>query len=169
MNTGCYKFIIIDTSASNQVLYISREFEVVSADTDLQYVKYRNGKNILNYNYETLTTFYNKFHVETFNRKPLRPTISEGYPLSDGSFNRVRTIFTKTYQFITGWFDENEHDAMQSAIIHSDYQIVLDNELKTVNTQEDVEYELEFEENYEFIQAAVRLEIADRASTNKAL
>ena len=168
LESGCYKFIIIDTSTSN-VLYISRELEVVSADTNLLYIKFRNDKNILNYNYEVLTSYYTKTHVETFKRKPLRPTISEGYSLSDGSFKRVLTVLTKTYEFITGWFDEDEHDGMQASIVHSDYQMAIGSTFKVVNTLEDVAYALEFEENYEFIQASVRMELSNRASSNKAL
>ena len=137
---GCYKLVVIDTSNSDDVLYISDEIEVVDSVNDLIQVKYRNAANILNFNYETLTTFYNIFHVDWMYRKPMRPIITEGYGLSNGTFKRVRTILTKTYEFVTGWFDEKEHDAVQGAIIHSDLQIVVDGNWEAMNMPEDGEY-----------------------------
>lgn len=169
VSDGCYRFIVIDVSAGENVLYISDPFEVVSSTTDLTYCQFRNGKNILNYNYEGLPSFYNKTHIELFKRKPLRPTITQGYSLSSGSFKRVRTLLTKTWEFITGWFDTKEHDGMQALVIHSDMQLSIDGNWEVMNLSEDSEYLLEWQENYEFIQASVRLQINDRSSTNKAL
>ena len=169
VETGCYRFVILDLADNEAVLYLSDEIEVVADDTDLMYVNFRNAKNILNYNYETLTTFYNKTHIEMFNRKPLRPTTTQGYILSDGSFKRVRTLLTKSFEFITGWFDEKEHDAMQEMIIHSELNLVIDGNFELMNLTQESEYLLEWSENYEFIQASIRLQIDDRSSSNKAL
>ena len=166
---GCYKYVIIDTADSDAVLYISREFDVVSSSEGLMYVKFRNAANILNYNYTVLTSFYNIIHVEMKNRKPLRPVVTEGYGLANGSFKRVRSILTKTYEFVTGWFDEAEHDSTQSMLIHSDLQIVIDGNFEAMNLPEDGEYAIEWQEDYEFIQAAVRLQREDRSSSNKAV
>ena len=169
VDIGCYRFAVIDTASSDNVLYLSDPFEVVNSSDDLIYCIYRNEKNILNYNYETLSTFYNKTHIELFKRKPLRPTTTKGYVLSNGSFNRVRTILTKTWEFITGWFDTNEHDALQAIIIHSDLQIIVDGNFVALNLPEGSEYTLDWQENYEFIQASVRLQINDESSSNKAI
>jgi hypothetical protein len=166
---GCYRFIVLDVSAGENVLYISDPFEVVSSTEGLTYCKFRNGKDILNYNYEGLLTYYNKTHIELFKRKPVRPTTTQGYTLSGGSFKRVRTLLTKSWEFITGWFDEKEHDAMQSMIVHSDLQIAIDGTYEAMNLTQESEYLLEWAENYEFIQASVRLQINDRSSSNKAL
>jgi hypothetical protein len=166
---GCYRFIIVDVSAGENVLYISDPFEVITSSTGLIYTKYRNGKNILNYNYETLSTYYNKTHVELFKRKPQRPTTTQGYELSTGSFKRVRTLLTKTWEFITGWFDTNEHDAMQAAIVHSDLQLYIDHNWESMNLGDGSEYLLEWSDNYGFIQASVQLQINDKSSSNKAL
>ncbi len=169
VSTGCYRFVVLDSADSDQVLYMSDEIEVVDDDAGLMYVNFRNAKNILNYNYEVLTTFYNKTHVEMLHRKPLRPTSTQGYTLSSGSFKRVRTLLTKSFEFVTGWFDEKEHDAMQEMIIHSDLTIAIDGNFESINLNEGGEYLLEWQENYEFIQASVRLQIDDRSSSNKAL
>jgi len=169
VDNGCYRFIVIDTSASNAVLYISNTFEVTDSTEGLKYVLYRNGKDILNYNYETLTSFKNKFHVELLSRKALVPISSDGYDISTGSYFRVRTIVTKNYEFVTGWFDEDEHDAMQGMIIHNDLSLEVDNSINAVDLAGDAEYAIEWQENYEYIQASVRLQITDRSSSNKAL
>lgn len=167
--TGCYRFIIVDVSAGENVLYISDPFEVVDSETDLIYIKYRNAKNILNFNYETLTTYYNKTHLQAFKRKPLRPTNTQGYALSTGAFKRVRTLLTKSWEFITGWFDTSEHDATQSAIIHSDLQLYLDDNWEAMNLVEGSDYTPEWTDNYEYAQGSVRLQVNDRSSSNKAL
>lgn len=169
VEAGCYKFVVIDTAASDAVLYISRTFEVVNGSKDLMYVKFRNARNILNYNYTGLPSFYNISHVEMFNRKPQRPVTTEGYGLASGSFLRVRTILSKTYEFITGWFDEDEHDSTQAILIHSDLQIVIDGSFQAMKLGEDGEYLVEWAENYEFIQAAVRLHRVNKSSSNKAV
>lgn len=166
---GCYRFVVIDTADSDNVLYISSEFEVVSSDDGLMLTKYRNAQNILNYNYTTLTTFYNKAHVEMFNRKPSRPVNTEGYSLSSGTFKRVRTILTKTYEFVTGWFDELAHDATQAMIIHSDLQIKINNQYEAMELGEDGEYTADWQENYEYVEASFRLQEEDRSSSNKAV
>ncbi len=166
---GCYRFIVVDVAAGENVLYISDPFEVVSSNAGLIYTKYRNAKNILNYNYEGLPSLYNKTHIELLKRKPLRPTTTQGYVLSTGSFKRVRTLLTKTWEFITGWFDTKEHDGMQATIIHSDLQLYIDNNWESMNLGGDSEYSLEWSDNYGFIQASVRLQINDKSSSNKAL
>ena len=169
VESGCYRFIVLDVSASEEVLYISDPFEVVSSTDGLIYSKFRNGKNILNYNYEGLPTYYNKTHVELLRRKPIRPTTTQGYSLSSGSFKRVRTLLTKSFEFVTGWFDEKEHDAMQQMAIHSDMNLAINGNFELMNFSEDSEYLLEWQENYEYIQASIRLQINDRSSSNKAL
>lgn len=166
---GCYRFIILDVSAGENVLYISDPFEVVSSDTGLIPIKYRNAKNILNFNYEALTSYYNRGHVELIRRHPQRESKTDGYGLSNGTFKRVRTILTKTWEFITGWFDEKEHDATHSAFIHSDLQLYVDDNWEAMNMTDESSYSPEWQENYEYIQTSVRLQENDRSSSNKAV
>jgi hypothetical protein len=168
VENGCYRFIIVDTVQSN-VLYVSDIIEVVDSTNDLMYARFRNASNMLNYNYEGLPSFNNKTHIEMFDRKPLLNTTSQGYDLTDGSFKRIRTVRTKNIELITGWFDENEHEATQSMIIHSDFYLGLDNEFKLLNFPEGFEYSPDWQENYEFIQVAFRLEIDERSTSNKGI
>lgn len=166
---GCYRFIIVDVDSNENVLYISDPFDVVNSESGLMYCKYRNAKNILNYNYEGIESFYNRTHIELIKRKPLRPTTTQGYVLSTGSFKRVRTLLTKTWEFVTGWFDTTEHDAVQAATIHSDLQLYIDENWESMNLDEGSEYTIEWQENYEYVQASVRMQINDRSSSNKAV
>lgn len=166
--TGCYRFIIEDTISGN-IFYISDIMEAVSSDEGLMYSVYRNAKNILNYNYEGLGGYYNKVHVEMFKRKPSRGETTEGYTLVSGSYKRVRTVLTKTYEFITGWFDEKEHDAAHAMTIHSSLSIGIDGNLTPMTKSDNSEYEVNWEDNYEFIQGSVRLENDSESSSNKAL
>jgi len=168
IDTGCYRFIIVDT-VQNNVIFISDEFEVVNSTEGLIYSKFRNVVNILNYNYEGLPSFYNKLHIQAFDRKPKISTVTKGYDLSDGSFKRIRTIRSKNIELITGWFDEKEHEAMQAMIIHSLFYLSLDDEFKLINYEDGSEYLNEWQENYQYIQASVRLEIDDRSTTNKGI
>jgi hypothetical protein len=168
VQTGCYRFVIEDTVGGN-ILYISDEIEVVDSTDGLMFCRYRNAKNILNYNYEVLSSFYNQFHVELKKRKPLRNETTEGYGLTNGSFKRVRTTLTKSYEFVTGWFDESEHDATHEMSIHSDLNIVFDGNFNAMTKTEDSEYNTEWQEDYEFIQTAFRLEEDSKSSSNKAL
>jgi hypothetical protein len=168
VENGCYRFIVEDTISGN-VFYISDQIEVVDSDEGLMLVKYRNAKNILNYDYETLTTFYNQFHIEMFKRKPQRPETTEGYSLVDGSFKRVRTVLTKTYEFITGWFDEPEHDATHAMTIHSTLDVAYGGNYNAMNKPDNSDYNYDWQDNYEFIQGSVRLEEDDKSSSNKAL
>ena len=168
VEAGCYLFVIED-KAAGVVIYISDEIEVVDSADGLLFVSFRNDANIQNYNYTGLPSYRNVTHVELFNRKPARPGITEGYPVSSGSFKRVRTTLTKSFEFVTGWFDELEHDAMQVMIIHNDLLLALRGNFELMNKPDSEEYQLEWTENFEFIQASIRLEVNSRSSSNKAI
>ena len=168
IENGCYRFIIQDT-VQNNVLYVSDIIEVVDSTDGLMYARFRNASNMLNYNYEGLPSFNNKVHIEMFDRKPLLSTTTQGYDLTDGSFKRIRTIRTKNIELVTGWFDENEHEATESMIIHSAFYLAIDDEFKLINFPDEFEYTPEWQENYEFIQVAFRLEIDERSTSNKGI
>ena len=166
---NCYRFAIIDTADNDYVKYLSDPIEIVNSTDGLILCKYRNAVNILNYNYATLTSFYNVAHVELLKRKPATPINTGGYNKADGSFFRVRTVRTKTYEFVTGWFDEDEHDATNTMIFHNDLQLAIDGIYTDFNFPEDGSYDPAWEENYEYIQVAFRLEQDNQSTSNKAL
>jgi len=105
---GCYRIVIIDSVTSN-VLYISNILECLidaQARDETILVRYRNAKNIQNFNYETLTSYYNTCRVRLLGRQPGRQITTEGYNTVDGSFQRIRTSLIKTVKFIAIWLDE---------------------------------------------------------------
>jgi hypothetical protein len=168
VGNGCYRFVIEDTISGN-IFYISDEIEVVDSTDGLMFCRYRNGKNMLNYNYEGLSSFYNQFHVEMKKRKPARNESTEGYELTSGSFKRVRTTLTKTWEFVTGWFDETEHEATHAMAVHNDLNIVFNGNFNAMTKSEDSDYSVDWQEDYEFMQVAFNLEEDSKSSSNKAL
>lgn len=164
---GCYYIIITDT-VTNNVLYISNKLEVVSNITDTTFIRYRNDQNILNFNYEGLTTFRNKFRVPIIRRQPLNSLSSEGYDLINGNFKRVRTERVKSLEVVTGFYDDQAHDALQTSLFHSTFEIQHENRWNQYILS-DGDYSPNWQEELEVSQATVRLELADRSSTNKGV
>jgi len=165
---GCYRIVIEDTSDGN-LLYISNEIEVITDVTDTLLIRYRNAKNIQNFNYEKFTTLYNVVRVPLIKRKSQRPITSEGYDTINGAFQRVRTAITKSYEFLTDWFDEEAHDALDIATLHSTFEVFENEEWVAYNRPSGSDYQANFEEEYPLIEASIRLEQSDFSSTNKAL
>ena len=165
---GCYYLIITDTVDSDNVLYLSNKLEVVSSTTDTYLIRYRNNQNILNFNYANLTSFKNKFRVPFIKRQPLNTLTTEGYDLINGNYKRVRTERVKTLELVTDYLDEDGHDAFQTALFHSDIEVFYDNKWNQYILA-DSSYEPEWSEQFEVSQATVRVEIANRSSTNKAV
>lgn len=166
---GCYRIAVIDTSNNDAVLYLSNEIKIVTSATGLLAFKYRNAKNIMNYNYTGLPTFYNIFHIELTRRKPLNPKATSGYDLASGSFFRVRTVRGKSYEYVTGWFDEPEHAAVDAMLIHSDLNVEYNGSYVAMNFPDDAEYEIPWSDDFQVIQGAFRLEITEQAANNEAI
>ncbi len=163
---GCYRFLVYDAFA-DQVISISDPFEVVSDDEGLLYCNYRNPVSILNINYTGLPSFENKFHVELKRRKPLNIESSVGYRLVNNQFNRVRTTLGKGYEFVTGWFDEKEHDATQAMTIHKNLNVSFNGKLNAMNRDDESEYLPEWREDFDNIQVAFRMNENNTNSSNK--
>ena len=168
VGVGCFRFLVTDT-VSGLVMYMSDEIDTATSDEDLLYVKFRNAINIFNFNYVGVPTFYNYYHIEMLKRKPINPEVTQGYDVSTGAFQRVRTIFTKSFEFVTGWFDDSEHEATQTMCIHSDIQIFYNGVWNAMAKPQDSEYLIEWMENYENIEASFRLEQTNKSTSNLAL
>jgi hypothetical protein len=167
ITSGCYYIVVNDTIADN-VLYISNLIEVRANDLDLIKVKYRNAVDIENFNYEGLLTFNNLFHLESIKRQPLNDLKSEGFDLIDGTFQRVRTTRVKTYEFITEFMGEDSHDALNSALTHSNFEMFIGNSFSRF-VLGDSDYSPAWSENYGLAQATFRLQDASKSTTNKAV
>lgn len=164
---GCYRFVVYD-SATNNVKYISESYiQITNQSTDTSIIKYRNAVNIQSYNYETLTTWYNQHRLWLIKRAPQRQKESIGYNLTEGTFERVRTVVTKSYEFVTEFLDENASDAFDVATIHSDLKIDVGTGMQRYRLPEDSEFQQEWTENYNLADASVRLELMDFSSSNK--
>ena len=144
---------------------------LTEAQSETIFVRYRNRKNIQNFNYESdaFASYYNVHRVRVNTLQPKRTVISEGYDKIDGSFERVRTAYTKQVNFVTGWWDIEGHDAFETATIHSDFQIWQNNQWNSYTRPDSANYEQDFQEEYPVIQGSILLDKAAFASTNKAL
>lgn len=165
---GCYRFVVYENSG-NTVLYLSKNvFKYTEDAQDFCFIKYRNPVNIQNFNYEGLTTWYNQFYIWLKKRSPKRTVNSIGYDLTEGTFNRVRSVITKEYEFVSDFMDEDTTDAWQAAIVHKTLQIDSGEGLQSYRLSDDSEIEQEFIENYPLAETTVRLELIDYASSNKS-
>lgn len=166
LTTGCYYLAILDET--DEVKYISNKLNYSTILDYSFFIKYRNNKNILNYNYEGLTAFNNRFRIKLVKRQPQQDTTSIGYDLIDGSFNPVRYVKGKVFDFITLWYDEFDHDAFGSAIIHSNFLLV--DEGRFVQYRKgDEQYQIDWNDNYPLAEGEIRLQRKNSYSSNKTL
>jgi hypothetical protein len=168
VNSGCYYIVVIDTANANNVIYISNLIEVRPDETDLLKIRYRNPVNMENFNYEGLPTFKNEFHIEVITRQPQNNLDTEGFDLVDGTFQRVRTTKTKTYEFVTEFMGELSHDGLNTALYHNTFEVFKENIFQLFKLA-DSDYSPEWSENYGLAQATFRLQQARQSSTNKAI
>lgn len=163
----CYRLIVRDETY-DQIKYISNLLKYSTIEDYTFYVQYRNNKNILNFNYEGLPDFKNKFRISLQKRQPQQDVTSIGYELIDGSFNPVRYVKGKQFEFITLWYDEFDHDAFNTATIHSSFQII-DTAEFVQYVRGDEQYSIDWNENYPLAEGTIRLQRKDSYSSNKTL
>ena len=90
LTATCYRLIITDDFYST-VKYISDKITASEITDYTNTVRFRNDKNIYNFNYEGLTQFFNRFRIKIQDRQPIPTTNSTGYELIDGAFNPSRS------------------------------------------------------------------------------
>jgi hypothetical protein len=164
---GCYRPVIYD-SANNSIKWACEDlFQLTNQTSQTAIVKYRNAVNIQGFNYEGLPTWYNQHRLWLIKRAPQRQKESIGYNITSGTFERVRTVVTKSYEFVTEFLDENASDAFDVATIHSDMRIDVGTGMQRYRLPEDSEFQQEWTENYNLADASVRLELMDFSSSNK--
>lgn len=132
-------------------------------------VKYRNPADIQNFGYEANASFYNIARLKLEKLNPIRPKENIGYELTNGTFKRVRTIVSKSYDFITGFFDDEGHDAFDMATIHTDLQLNDGSGYVAWERPEDANYEAETTLDYPLVQGSIRLKQTSRNSSNKGV
>lgn len=114
---SCYYLVIVDET--DTVKYLSNSINASSITDNTLYIRYRNGKNMLNFNYEGLTDFYNRARIKLTQRAPSYPTTRIGYELIDGSFNPVRSLLGVNKEHVTEAYESDDHQAFNSATIQT--------------------------------------------------
>ena len=166
LTPGCY-YLVIRDEFYDQVKYISNKLQYSTLLDYTFYLKFRNNKSILNFNYEGLSSFYNKVRVKLQKRQPQQDTTSIGYDLIDGNFNPVRYVKGKEFEFITLWYNELDHDAFSTAIIHSSFLIIERGAFVQYRT--DDRYQIDWSDNYPLAEGKIRLQRKNSYSSNKTL
>lgn len=169
---GNFRFIIY-IPYTEEVKYVSNIFEVVNnvQSNETYIVKYRNSADIQNFGYEANTSYYNKARLRLEKIQPDRLKQTIGYELVNGAFKRVRTIVGKAYSFITGFMDEDGHDAFDIATIHSDLQMSKadENTFESYERPEEAEYEADTVQDFPLVQGRIRLKQTSYNSSNKGV
>ena len=166
---NCYRMLIVDTT-DNKVLYISNEFlaaDYINERTTKQ-IEYRNGKDILNFDYETLTTFKNKFRVKLVIRQPLPQTVSDGYVLVSGAFQEVETTSGQTEEFISEWYNKEDHEAFNAFTIHNIITAKVDG-INVSYLRSEGEYAPDWQGNYPLSEGIIRMQRTALYKSSKAI
>ena len=166
INAGCYYLIVLD--GSHNVKYISN---IIKAKETTDYTfktRYRNGKNILNFNYEGLTAFYNQFRIGLVIRQPIPQSRNVGYDLIRGSFNPVRNVTGSEKQFITLWYNEGDHEAFSAASSHRVFEVAEDGQW-VLYVRGESEYNIEWADNYPLAEGDIKLQKSATYKSNKLL
>lgn len=167
LTAGCYYLVVIDETYA-QVKYLSNKlYYSTITDYSIRY-RYRNSKNILNFNYSGLSEYYNKGRIKLKKRQPNQDVTSIGYEQINGSFNPVRYVKGKTYEFITLWYDEYDHDAFNALTIHNLIEIVEEGSFVQYVRGED-SYSIDWNDNYPLAEGNIRLQRKNSYSSNKTL
>jgi hypothetical protein len=169
LTPGCYRFAIQDDFYS-QLRYLSNRVEVSTGTDYTKIVRFRNATNILNYNYEGLPSLYNQFRLKLHQRHLTPQTKATGYELINGSFNPVRYTQGPTAEFITLWYDKEDHKAFNSITLHSDLSIESDNNAEMISyVRGDQDYSIDWQDNYPLAEGTIRMQRNDEYSNNKLL
>lgn len=118
---GLFRLIIYN--GSDNVLYVSnylRRFDANKANKDTIEVVYRNSQNVFEFQYESVTGFYNKFRIPGWIRSQQPADNTIGYDLNDGSFLAVRSEVKLSDLIITEG-DKYHHQAFFAMTRHHDY------------------------------------------------
>jgi hypothetical protein len=76
---GCYRLVVYNSTDSSIKFISETLLQFVEDTTDTSIIKYRNEVNIQNFNYETLTTWYNQYRLFFKRRAPQRQKNTIGY------------------------------------------------------------------------------------------
>lgn len=133
IDRAVYRLCIIDTT-DDTIVYLGEIFQYRKSQPTyqepLKSVKYRNDRNILNYNYVGLPSLYQEFYIKLHVGSKRPVTTQQGYEVVSGSFNPVRSTTGSEFRFITQAYGKEDHAAFNAMTIHKDLQIVIENGYK---------------------------------------
>lgn len=163
--SGCYYYAILDDS--DNVKYLNINPIIYRTTTEYtKLIRYRNSKNIYNFNYEDFPNFYNAFRIQLNVRQPTGKNVQIGYELIDGSFFPVRSTTGTQRQFITVMYNEFDHEAFRAAIIHNSFEVLKNNNW-FIYRKGDNDYQEEWQEQFPLSDAVVLLEETASFSSNR--
>jgi len=102
------------------VKYWSSPFTPRTVSTNTIVLKYRNSFNILNFEYENITTFYNKLRIMAKLGEPRVERESIGYDISSGLFVSAKSVLKISKNLAIFGLDENGHNAMGALPAHDE-------------------------------------------------
>lgn len=163
---GCYYLLIVDNNS--MVQYASNLIKGFQLRDYTVSLRYRNDKNILNYNYEDLPDFYNRFRIQLKIRQPISDIRQTGYDLVQGSFAAVRSITGIQKEFITLWYNENDHEAFNAASIHLEFEFVENGQWRLYR-RDQTDYNIDWQDNYPLAEGNIRLQRVETYKSSKLI
>lgn len=109
------RLVIYDPSDSNAIKYWSKGFRYKTSSANTSVFKYRNYRNVLNYEFENVTAFYNQVRIDVRIGEPIAANDTEGYEVTTGHKVRSKTIHRVSREFETQFFDEQAHQGFNAA------------------------------------------------------
>lgn len=159
----------VDDEPTNTALFLSNVFSYDAWETTGKVIEYRGRQNGWGFDYETLTTFYQRFRIAILLSQPQYPEIKKVYRQSNGYYRQANVAIDKKVTLTTDYFDEDAHDAMANAIKHDELYI------ENFSYFSADEYEVEWEESassenryYELSQAGTELYVQGYDQRNNA-
>ena len=163
-----YWLAIIDTADSDQVVYVWDFLEGRSSKAGTRKIKYRNDKNILNYNYEDNPSFYNEYRISITAFGQQNPVVLTGYEKVNGSFQSVRATKGINKRYVTIAYNEQDHEAFSNAIIHNDFNIYEDGSYREYSKGQEA-YTVDWLDEYPLGHGDVILERTDSFVSSKLI
>ena len=166
---ACYYLAVVDATDST-VKYLSNKLIASnSIKSNMKLIRYRNDKNILNFNYESLSTLYNQFVIELAVIQSQYPTTRIGYDLVSGAFKEVRSTAGVNKKFITRSYNSDNHEAFNAATIHNTYQISEDGDWTTYTRTDDADYSVDWVDEFELAHGEITLQKDTTFASSKAI
>lgn len=109
------RLVLYDTDDSNAIEYWSSAFRFKTSSAGTSVLKYRNYRNILNFEFENVTTFYNQVRIDVRIGEPISTQDTTGYDISTGHRVVSKSTHRVTREFETQWFDEYVHQGFDAA------------------------------------------------------